>query len=492
MNVVKWISTVVASALLATTMGFIPIAKAEKEVTHDIKDESIYDLFVDRYFNSVVENDYNVDARDKNAFAGGDFGGIATKLTHIQDMGFTILSIGSIFSTETYDGSAVVDYREIERQFGTAKEFKSLLTEVHKGKMKLMIDFPLNNVSKNHVWATDKANADWYETTENGRINWNTNHPDVQKALINAATEFAKKYDIDGIRLTNLVDSDTTFLNDMITSLKNINKDLYVISTDKSDADFDMTVNNETVDIFQSIFKNVDLDSSKVEQPLAPMINGGAEKPVAVMLDNLNSSRFTFATAGENMYPPTRIKVAMAAMFTLPGVPVMTYGTEIAQNGEKAPDSHAVLDFKTKDDIVSYIGDVQSVRNKSETLRTGDFKLLENKNGFIVFERSSDEEQWIVVVNNTGSTQHIDLGKDIINGDKELRGLFENDIVRANDDGEYRLVVDREIVELYQVTEPKGLNISYMVTLGAVYVAFITFIVLILRKSRKNSKTKNN
>ncbi|QOV10553.1 alpha-amylase family glycosyl hydrolase [Viridibacillus arvi] len=492
MNVAKWISTVVASALLATTMGFAPIAKAETEVTHNIKDESIYDLLVDRYFNSSVENDYNVDARDQNAFAGGDLTGIATKLTHIQDMGFTVLSIGSIFSTESYDGSAVVDYESIERQFGTAKEFKSLLADVHKGKMKLMVDFPLNNVSKNHVWAKDNANSDWYEAADNGRINWNTENPEVQKALIKAATDFAKKYDIDGIRLTNLGNSDTAFLNEMIKSLKDTSKDIYVLSSEDSHANFDMSINKETIDIYQSIFKNVDMDSSKVEQPLGTMNKGDAEKPSAIMLDSLNSSRFTFASASENMYPPTRIKVAMAAMFTLPGVPVMTYGTEIAQNGVQAPESHAIFDFKTKDDIVSYIGDVQSVRNKSETLRTGDFKLLQNKDGFIVFERSSDDEQWIVVVNNTKNTKHIDLGKDIIGENKELHGLLESDIVRPNDKGVYRLVVDREIVELYQVKEHTGLNISYMISLGFVYVLFITFIVLVLRKGKKNRKAKNN
>ncbi len=486
MNVGKWISTVVALALLASTVGTTTIAHAEEKTSHQIKDESIYDVLVDRFFDKSVENDYNINAKDPKAFHGGDFAGIETKLSYFQDLGFTIISMGPIFSSATYDGNAVVDYSKIDRHFGTSKEFKSLINNLHKNKMKAMIDFPINNVSKDHVWTLQNNHKDWYTATNNGRINWNTNNPEVQQALIQAIVDFVGKYNVDGIRLTQLGNADPAFINKMIAAIKDQNPKLYVISNEKSDANFDLQYNRQTIDIYQSIFKTVNQDSSKMEEPFKSYENNESQKPDTLMIDDLKSARFTHAAATENMFPPTRIKMAVGTILTLPGVPMVTYGTEIAQNGVKSTETHAPMDFRTKEDIISYIGDVQSIRNKSETLRTGKYKLLENKNGLMVYERYSDKEKWIVMVNNTDKTQKYQLDPSIVGKNKELRGLFGNDIVRQADNGKYNLVVEREIVELYQVTEHKGINIPYMVALGIVYVLFIGFIVALLRRGRRN------
>jgi hypothetical protein len=103
----------------------------------------------------------------------------------------------------------------------------------------------------------------------------------------------------------------------------------------------------------------------------------------------------------------------------------------------------------------------------------------------MIYERYSDDEKWIVMVNNTDKTQKYALDSSVIGNNKELRGLFESDIVRPDDNGKYNLVLEREIVELYQVTDHKGLNVPYMIALGLVYLLFIGFIVVILRRGRK-------
>lgn len=76
-------------------------------------------------------------------------------------------------------------------------------------------------------------------------------------------------------------------------------------------------------------FKNVDMDSSKLMEPFT------GEKPTQIMVDSLETHRFTFDSATENMFPPTRLKMAMGALFMLPGIPVVQYGTEIAMNGKQ-------------------------------------------------------------------------------------------------------------------------------------------------------------
>jgi len=69
------------------------------------EDESIYDLLVDRFYDGNFNNNEGVDPRDESAFSGGDFAGISDKLDYLVEMGFTLISIGPVFSTETYDGA---------------------------------------------------------------------------------------------------------------------------------------------------------------------------------------------------------------------------------------------------------------------------------------------------------------------------------------------------------------------------------------------------
>lgn len=110
----------------------------------------------------------------------GDFTGLQDKLKFIGEMGYTIVSIGPIFSTEKYDGSMPTSYTTIERHFGTTEEFQSTV-EAYKAKnMSIMVDFPLTNVSPNHEWAKDASKADWIASTNNGQVQWDLSNKDAR------------------------------------------------------------------------------------------------------------------------------------------------------------------------------------------------------------------------------------------------------------------------------------------------------------------------
>jgi len=475
----KWISATAASLLLATSfVSTTPVAHADEAASTSIAEESIYDLLVDRFFNGSGTNDFDTNTQDPSKFAGGDFTGLQDKLKFIGEMGYTIVSIGPIFSTEKYDGSMLTSYTTIERHFGTTEEFQSVV-EAYKAKnMSIMVDFPLNNVSPNHEWVKDTSKADWIASTNNGQVQWDLSNKAVQEALIQSATDFVSTYDVGGIRLTNIAEADTEFVNSMIAALKETKESLYVIANEESDANFDATFSPATADIYRNIFKNVDMDSSKLMEPFT------GEKPTQIMVDSLETHRFTFDSANENMFPPTRLKMAMGALFMLPGIPVVQYGTEIAMNGETKPDTHQLYNFKTDEELIDYIKNVQSLRNKSATLRNGDFEVITNENGLLVFTRSSDEEKWVIMVNNTGKTQRVDLTPEQLGEGKMLNGILHEEKVRINEKEVYPVILDREMVEIYQVRNDEGLNMPYMIALGLVWVIFIGFVVIIIKRGK--------
>lgn len=481
MRVTNKFKTAIAAFVCASTIGFTIQAHAVERV--NMQNESIYDVLVDRFFDKDSKNNYEKVSTDSKAFSGGDFEGIETKIDYFDSLDFTFLSIGSILEAEDYRGKLVTNYNSLQKNFGTKAQYNSMYKALHTKKIKVMADFPINGVSENNAFIPNVGKDQWVtEGEEQGTINWRTDNDKVQKKLIDSAVKYTKDYKLDGIRLTNISNVNIEFLNKMIKTLKNVDKQLVIIADGPSEADFDMNYNKEIMTNFQQLFKNNNLDAKAL---IATVSQEKSAISNALMIDNLDSSRFTYFAAQENMFPPTRVKLAIATELMLPGTPIMTYGTEISMNGEQPPKSLQEMDFRTKDDIITYIGQIQALRNGSNALRNGEFKVIKNDNGFLVFERSTADEKWFVVVNNTDQTKSITLPEQLVGKNKEIYGLLEKDIIRENDSSEYKIGIEREVVEVYQVKDKQGINIAYLVALGLVYVLFIAFIVAVLKRGKK-------
>ena len=476
----KWIISIVTSVLLLTLVN--PAFAADERA---LNDELIYDTLVDRYFNKKIDNDYEVNALDPAAFNGGDFDGMASELSFVKEMGFTALSIGPIFSTATYDGKSVLDYTEFERHFGTDEEFAALIAEIHDQKMKVIVDIPTQQVNENHVWTAE--NPEWFTENDNGSLALDTANPEVQAALISTFTEFSETYEIDGFRLQNSDQLDPSFVSNFSEAVKKV-RDSYILSDREMEAvpGFDAVVLPGVEETLRDGYKNFDQDltgiSSMMEQSEGKLIR----------VDSLTGSRFTADVVEANGFPPTRWRLMLTQLLTMPGIPVVQYGSESAMNGTKLPESHQILDMAVDKELVDHIANLTSLRNSSEALRTGDLEVLHDEDGWLVYKRSNDEETWIIAINNSSSTKNINLSANIIGEGQELRGLFESDIVRQEDSGEYRVTQDREIAEVFHVTEETKLNAAYIATLVIMYLVFMLFLWVVWRKGKQRKADAAN
>jgi len=102
---------------------------------------------------SVVYQIYPRSFCDSNHDGIGDLGGILKKLDYLDELGVDILWLSPIYQSPNDDnGYDISDYRSILTDFGTMEEFETLLAEVHRRGMRLIMDLVVNHTSDEHEW----------------------------------------------------------------------------------------------------------------------------------------------------------------------------------------------------------------------------------------------------------------------------------------------------------------------------------------------------
>lgn len=106
---------------------------------------------------------------DSNGDGIGDLEGVRSKLDYLKELGVDVIWICPFYKSPNADnGYDISDYQAISGQFGTMEEFDTLLSEVHKRGMKLILDLVINHTSDEHPWFIESRSAinnpkrDWY------------------------------------------------------------------------------------------------------------------------------------------------------------------------------------------------------------------------------------------------------------------------------------------------------------------------------------------
>jgi glycosidase len=491
----------------------LPVGAVEKG-ERKWQDEAIYFLMVDRFNDGDSKNSKDVDTTDPSAYNGGDFKGITERLDYIKDMGFTAIMLTPVFDNEDkgYHGYWIKDYYKTDEHFGTKDDFKTLVKEAHKRGMKVMTEFVVNHVGPNHPWLNDPEKKDWFHkkqaiTTANGAKNiengWagglpdlNQDNPQTRGYLLDAAKWWIKETGIDGysLHMVNYVPKD--FWSDFSKAVKSEKKDFYLVGeisdndstaiSDYKDTGIDgfldsrlnkhlRTAFRETDQSMGNLFSDYNRNKSLLENP----------EQMGNFMDNQNMARFTNEAVLKKHHPGTRWKMALSYLYTVPGIPIVYYGSEIAMTGGKEPDNRQLMGFKAEKEVIDYITKLGELRQQLPSLTRGNFKLLYEKGGMAVFKRTYKNETVVVAINNTSKSQTVVLKKGDIAKNHELRGLLEGDLVRSSGDI-YTIILDREKTEVYALADKSGLNIPYMVIMGAVYAAFIAFLILVWKRARRH------
>lgn len=116
-----------------------------------VKESVFYEIFVRSFCDS--DND-----------GIGDFNGVAQKIPYLKELGVDAIWLMPMMNGYKYHGYDVIDYYDVEPDYGSMEDFKNLVKECHDNDIKIIIDFVVNHTSIEHEWfksAIADANSEY-------------------------------------------------------------------------------------------------------------------------------------------------------------------------------------------------------------------------------------------------------------------------------------------------------------------------------------------
>ena len=90
---------------------------------------------------------------DSNNDGIGDFAGLTDRLEYLQELGVTTLWLQPFYpSPGRDDGYDIADYRRINPDFGTMRDFRRFMTEAKRHGLRVIIELVVNHTSDQHPW----------------------------------------------------------------------------------------------------------------------------------------------------------------------------------------------------------------------------------------------------------------------------------------------------------------------------------------------------
>lgn len=306
-------------------------------------------------------------------YFGGDIQGILDRMSHLEELGVTLLYLNPIFTSGSAHGYDTYDYMEVAPNFGDSVLLRQFLDAAHARGMRVMWDFVPNHVGVG-FWAFQEAVEkgdtsqywDWFNfkvphsQVQVGNGNhyeawWGfgtlprleTRNPEVVEHLLEA-TRYWTEFGFDGIRVDVPMEirNRSEFFPAFREAAKAVDAEVYLIGEvwerDPSwlrGDQFDGLMNYALGEGVVERFARGHMTAAAAAQEMAALYAAYPEA-AAAMLFNLISSHDTarlLTKLGGGRLGGTpgaealaRQRLASAMLYALPGVPVTFQGDECA------------------------------------------------------------------------------------------------------------------------------------------------------------------
>lgn len=395
----------------------------------DWRDESIYFVMTDRFKNGDASNDLDSQPGKTDWWQGGDLRGLIEQLGYIKSLGMTAIWITPV-SRQTpggYHGYWTLDFYAVDPHLGDLGTLKELVRKAHAIGLKVVLDVVINHTGYGHPWLEDPARAGWFheecaisfssqrsieECWLAGLPDLNTENPAVRKYLTDWTLWLIREADIDGFRLDTARHVPKEFLREWTTALKREKPSLWILGevftadykyqAQYLDVGLDAITDFQTYEsIKQGLAERPDLSRLTWPPALATNLLPAHENARATFIDNHDVPRFVGRSEPDED-TKRRLARALVYLFTMPGTPVLYYGTEIALRGGPDPDNRRVMPWDERNaDVRALATRVAALRRDHAVLRRGEFRELQSGDTELVYARVLGGDLAIVAFNGS-------------------------------------------------------------------------------------------
>jgi len=380
-------------------------------------------------------------APKRNDFCSPAGNGLLSLINHIPrllSLGINALYIGPLFESSSH-GYDTVDYYHVDRRLGNNDDLKKLVGVFHENGISVILDAVFNHTGRDFFAFKDikekKENSqykNWYSKinfSQNNEYNdgfsyegWaghkslaklNLGCRDVRDHLLDAVKFWIEEFNIDGLRLdaANVISVD--FLRELSSFSKNLKNNFWLMG-EITEGDYRRLAHEGCLDsvtnyeLYKSLWSGFhDQNIYELSWTLKrEFSNGGLYQNLALynFSDNHDVNRIASSLKDQaNLFP------LYGALFCIPGIPSIYYGSEYGVYGKRSEYSDYELRPAWEDnwqesslgkDLFREICRFSELRRESDALKNGNYcELTVNYEQTFAFSRETNNEVIIVIIN---------------------------------------------------------------------------------------------
>jgi glycosidase len=403
-----------------------------------VRDALCYHVMVDRF---ARPGESLPGPGDATALYGGTLDGVREHLDHIAGLGCDVLWLSPVHTSPSHHGYDYEDFLEVEPRYGGNAALIRLVDAAHSRGLRVLLDFVPNHTGRGHhlfrdAIAKDGDAAGYYRFWQ-----WphyyrcfgdvitlpelDTGSHQVQQHLVRAAQHWLTAYGVDGVRCDHVAGVDPAFWVELRRGLRQVKADPLVLGeatgvpewlaryAGRIDAIFDFDL---AYYVRQALARGR-MDAARFASWLDEHERAYPGLVLATLLDNHDMNRFLWMAGGST----DRLKLAATLLLTLPGMPVIYYGTEVgvSQRYDCAiENAEARLPMRwgtdQDGDLLAHFRTLGRMRRESIALRRGTRRTVLADSEVFAYERSAGDETVLVALNFSDHRQT-----------RELRGRAE-------------------------------------------------------------------
>ena len=399
-----------------------------------VRDAICYHVMVDR-FARTGEGSLPPPG-DSTALYGGTLDGIREHVEHIESLGCNVLWLSPVHKSPSHHGYDHEDFLEVEPRYGGDEALVRLVKAAHSRSMRVLLDFVPNHTGRGHHLFRDAIEKDGDAAAYYRFWQWphyyrsfsdvislpelDTGNRTVQDHLVRVAQHWLTAYGVDGIRCDHVTGVDPAFWVELRRGLHKVRPDALILGeatgttdwlaryTGRLDAIFDF----DLAYYARQALARGRMDAAAFAGWLDDHDHAFPGLGLATLLDNHDMNRFLWMANGN----AERLKLAATLLMTLPGMPVIYYGTEVGlsqRHDGEIENAEARLPMlwgaEQNQELLDHFQRLGRMRRGSQALRGGKrVTVLADKEVF-AFERVAGDERVVVALNFSDQPQRRDV-----------------------------------------------------------------------------------